>query len=320
MDLIKNSLFRSEFFDYNSFCESRLLKQVGETCYKCNKEKKCLTPLDPDFYYLPCWNCSSTNEIDRKALTDCIIKNINVYYNKFVNDRYLQLFILDDIYYKNTLPHSYSEFKNVLNSLEIPDKNSFWFLDWKLGYPKTINLQNLDGFKIVNISHLYKIENLENKEISVNDIKIEKPLLIPYDAKHYFKNSIFNLIKTNRTKKIKISSENCYKFFNTGNGSIRSIFNLIEGEEKVYFNNLSVQDFTILKLSVLRNKTYLKIIQEVVNALITDDRVAVFRDTIFLKNDIRLRPLDEEGLIVNLIWNSKENAILNDNCINISIF
>lgn len=319
MELIKRSQI-CEFFDYNSYCETKLLRPYSETCYKCNKEKNPLTPLEPDFYYLPCWGCSSSNEIDKKALTDCILKNINVFYSRFISDRFLQLFILDDIYYKNTLPHDFKEFKSVLGQLEIPDKNSFWFLDWKLGYPKIITKENLDGFKIVNISHLYKVEETENKELLINNVKIQKPITVPFDQKHYYKNSIFNVIDTNRTKKLKVAIDKCYKFYNTGNNTTRSIFNLTEEGEKIYFNNLTVQDYTIFKLAVLRNKAYLKIIQEVVNSLISDSRVSDFRDTVFLKNSIKLRPIEEGGVIINLVWNPVENILLNSNCINISIF
>lgn len=304
------------FIDYYSYCEIMLMEHK-EFCYKCGKPREFLTYIDPSFYYLPCWDCSSENELDRKAITEGIIKNINSFYNRFIGDRYLQLFITDDIYPKTTFPHNFTEFKETLGYLEIPNKNNFWFIDWKPGYPKIICRENLDGLKIVDISDKYVVKDDDSKNVKVNQYTIEKPLIIPYDQKHFYKNSIFNITEDRRCKKIKLNQNDCYKLFNTGDNQVKSVFNIKASSEDVYINNLTYQDYTILKLAILRNKTYLKTITDIINAIISDQRVSILRDSIFLKNEVVLRPND--GLILNLIWNSNENKILDNNCINISI-
>ena len=153
---LENEIKMTRFMEYPVFCESKLLipKNEENFCYKCQKFLEPLTYCEPDFYYQPCWDCSNKRKSDRELITEGILRNIKDYYTKITGDRYYQLFIVDDIYYNTTFPHTYSVFKKVVNSLNPPSRNDIWFLDWKLGFPKIISPENIDGIKIVNLTIL----------------------------------------------------------------------------------------------------------------------------------------------------------------------
>ena len=144
---------QSKFIDYQEFCEIKMMMVPDEEgfCYRCNSPLDPLTYLEPSFYYCPCWDCSSKKKTEQDALTEGIIRNIKEFYSKLIGDRYYQLFLVDDIYFKTTLPHDYDVFKKVVNSLSPPSRNDIWFLDWIPGYPKIISMENLSGIKIVDI-------------------------------------------------------------------------------------------------------------------------------------------------------------------------
>lgn len=306
------------FLDYQNYAEIKLLhKQDSDNfCYRCNKPLDPLTWLDPDFYYLPCWDCVGKRKSDRVLTTEAIIRNIKEFYNtRILGDRYFQLFIVDNIYFSNTLPHEYSVFKKIINSLSPPSRNDIWFLDWIVGYPKVISLENLQGLKIVNLSSIYKNIVLDKDLIQVGDYEIHFPEVVSFDLKHHSRYSILNKRGDRKSKRIKLG-DHCIKFFNTDNDNIKAIFKLTKNGNEVAIRSLSYQDYAVIKLAIMRNKTFLKLVFDILTEITRF--VKVYRDSVFLKNTITIDPKKEVS--VNFIWNSvffKEYD--NENFVNISL-
>lgn len=316
--ILQNEVLNPGFLDYKDYAEIKLLEPGNEDnyCGRCREPLTPLTYLEPDFYYQPCWNCvDSKRKSERQSIVDGILRNVKeFYYSRILGDRYLQLFIIDPIYFKNTLPHEYSVFKKVLGHLSPPSRNDIWFLDWVPGFPKVISLDNLDGLQLINLSELYEIDNQPDK-IVIGDYEIVFPELVSYDSKHHSRYSLFNKARTIKTKRLKIGDK-CVKFYNTEKDNIKSIFKLLKNGEEINIGSLRKQDFAIIKLAIMRNKTCLRLIFEVALEIIK--ACGKFRDTVFLRNTINIDPKKDK--LLNLLWTVKSyEDLVCDETINISI-
>lgn len=314
-------LSEEHFLSYQEYCEIELThqKDLDNFCFRCNKYRGPLSTLIKDFYYLPCRICSNsiTKKTEKQELIKTIIKNIKSFYDYILSDRYLQLFLIDSIYHLATYSHDYLEFKKVLSKLDLPSRNDIWFLDWVPGYPKIISIPNLTGIKIVNLSEKYRVV-LGKNNIEINNYKILFPEIVPYDKQHFSRYNILNLNSNRKTKRLKLdNSPNCVKFFNTQGYDTKSIFKVIDTktEEPVNLKEISYQDYTIIKLILLRNKNYMRFVFSIFLELL--GACKVFKDSVFLKNSINLN--SEKEPIINISWLPEKNETLSNNIINISI-
>lgn len=310
-------LLEEHFISYKDYCELELMRNKEDNlyCIRCNTCRNPLTFLMRNDYYLPCWECSSKRKTEKLEAINGVYRDIKEYYEKVLGDRYYQLYIIDDIYFKSTLPHDYSEFKNVLNNLKLPSRNDIWFIDWKLGYPKTINIQNINGLKIINLSDLYKVESTKSIQ-KINNFEILLPEIIPYDVKHFSRYNLVNKSSDRRTKRLKLSNlGKCVKFFNNQKNEFKSIFKIVDSttKEEINLDDLTYQDYVIIKLALLRNKNYVRLIYDIIFE--TLKYVKVFKDKVFLKNTITTNP--DKILNLNLSWIPEKEY--NNNDINISI-
>lgn len=314
MKLLEEGSF-DDFMDYLEYIESNLLGSRSEDnyCFRCGKELKPLTYLEPDFYRVPCWNCMSTNNSDRKYMVESIQSNIKDFYRIILGDRYYQLFIVDDIYLRTTFPHSYTVFKKVVNSLETPSRTDTWFLDWNPGYPKIINLENLPGIKIVNLTKYHTVRQ-ESTRIKVDDFEILMPEEIEPDSTHKARYSIF-AGRNGRSRRIEIDGK-CYKLYDTDNMYTKSLFRLKKFGEDYPVASLNHQEFVILKLAFMRNKTFLKFLFSIIGELLKN--TGVYRDSVFLKNAVIINPDNKNK--VNLVWTVQSPHYKDDNdFINLSL-
>lgn len=321
MNLIDNesefidNLESNNFFGYRDYAEISLLRESTEEsmCYRCNKPLKPLTWLDPSYYYLPCWDCIGKRKTEKTIATENILKNIKDFYStKILGDRYFQLFISESKYFSNTIPHDYSIFKKAISSINPPSRNDIWYLDRKPGYPKIISLDNLNGLKLVNLSNTYEI-SLDKEIIKVGDYEILLPEFVSFDSVHHSRNSIINKNGNRKTKRLKIG-ERCIKFYNTEKDNVKSIFKLLKNGYDITTRTLTYQDYAVIKLAIMRNKTYLRLVFDILNEILKS--VGIYRDSVFLKNTIIIDP--KRDLHFNLIWNPLAEKIL-DNYLNISI-
>lgn len=316
-------LLEDHYLSYQEYSEIELThqKNLDNFCFRCNKYRNSLTTLIKDYYYLPCKVCSSSmiKKTEKQEVIESIIKNIKSFYDYILNDRYLQLFLIDKIYHRATYSHDYSEFKRVLGKLDLPSRNDIWFLDWVPGYPKIISILNLTGIKVVNLTDKYKIVSDKNN-IVVNDYKILFPEVVPYDKQHFSRYNILNLNSNRKTKRLKLEgSSNCIKFFNSSETETKSIFKIVNSKtnDPVDIKTISYQDYTIIKLILLRNKNYMRFVFSILLELIKSCNS--FKDSVFLGNSIEIN--QEKEPIINLSWiptNIKRDTTTNK-LINISI-
>lgn len=310
-------LLEEHFITYKDYCELELMRKKEDNfyCIKCNKCRNPLTFLMRNNYFLPCWECVSKRKAEKIEAINGIQRDIKEYYDMVLGDRYFQLYIIDNIYFNSTLPHDYSEFKQVLSKLILPSRNDIWFIDWKLGYPKTINLQNLNGLKIINLSDYYKVESSKTTQ-KINNFEILLPDIIPYDVKHFSRYNLINKSSDRRTKRLKLSgSGKCIKFFNNQKSEFKSIFKIINSntKEEINLDELTYQDYVIIKLALLRNKNYVRLIYDIIFELIKN--INTFKDKVFLKNTIITNP--DKELKLNFTWLPEKNY--SNDYINISI-
>lgn len=291
----------NNFMDYYEMAEVQLLEpRTSEGfCYRCNSDLKPLTYLQPDFYYLPCWDCMSRNIPERKAISEGILYNIKDFYNIILGDRFFQLFVVDDIYLKTTFPHSYTVFKRVLNSLDTPSRADLWFLDWLPGYPRIINLENLPGLKIVNVTAKHSIFQTDKTRMKIDDFEIILPEIVDPDITHRARHSLF-AGKNGRSRRIEVG-EFCYKLYDTDEPGTKSIFRLKRGGEDCPISSLTHREFVIIKLAFMRNKTFTRFLFSMLFEILKN--TGVYRDTIFLKNTVTISP--ENNNKINLVWTTK---------------
>lgn len=308
------------FMRYLDFCEVKLLGEPDDDgfCYRCKTPLEPLTYLEPDFYYQPCWSCVSKRRIDRKVVSDGLLQGMRDFYNKVLGDRYLQLFLVDDIYFNTTFPHDYTTFKKVVGALEPPNRNDIWFLDWIPGFPRLISLENLPGIKIVNLSELYGNIDMGKDYLKVGPFEVILPEPSIFDPKHHSRYSILNTsADARKSKRFKIGDK-CLKFYNTEEENVKAIFKLRKNGEDITVRNLTYQDFVIIKLAIMRNKSYMRLIFDII--LEISKFINTIRDSVFLKNTVILDNKEKTNGCgcLSIIWTALSEH-KDPNTINISI-
>ena len=244
-----------------------------------------------DGYYLPDWS-NLKKKYEKLQAVDLIKNEIKDYYSNIVGDRFFQMFIVDNIYFSNTLPHNYEEFKEALKILqkkEPKDRNKIWFLDWLPGYPKIVSRKNIDGLSTIMIDSFYQVTS-DSKVIKINEYEIRLPDFIPFDKAHHSRYNILNTsIDCRKTKRLRLKSRedvlNCIRFFNNKDESVKSLFRIMKGNIEVDPGTISYQDLTVIKLILLRNKTYLRLVFDMIEELLNG--ISVLSDPIFLRNTIK---------------------------------
>ena len=310
----------------NHFLSVNDLFELGEikrnNCYKCNKSLVPLTYIDSSCdFYLPCWDCVSDKKYEKTQALNTTRSAILDFYNKIVGDRYFQMFIIDNNYYKTTRSHKFEEFKEVLKLLqkdEKKDRNKIWFIDYKEGYPNTICSENIEGLKIVTIDDRYKVIS-KGETLMINEkYELKFTEKVNYDQRHHSRYNILNDSSDPRkSKRLKLSTEpnKCIKFFNSPEDErIKSLFQIqnFRTGEYIPLSSINKADFVVIKLLLLRNKTYIKLIFEVIGELLKN--IGTLRDSVFLKNTVMINP--DNSPKINFMW-TPENYI--EDYINISI-
>ena len=313
-------LLEKHFLRYQDYCELELThsKDPDSYCFKCNRYRGPLTTLMKDYYYLPCTSClmGAGKKIEKQEMINSILRNTKSYLDYLLGDRYLQLFLVDDIYPRSTYSYDYKEFKKVLGKLELPSRNDIWFLDWVPGYPKIISISNLPGIKVVNLFKLYDIKSDKNS-ITINSYKIIFPEPALYEKQHFSRYNILNTKSDRKTKRIKLG-ESCYRLYKSCvSGDTSSIFRVIDINtgEPINIRKISYQDYTVLKLALMRNKSYLKFVFSIIQELMRSIRV--MSDSVFLRNTILIDP--EKELTLNISWIPNLEKKKDLSTINISI-
>lgn len=311
---LEGHLKENHFLSMKDYYEMMTFKDHKDAvCYKCGNIRPPLTYVNPGGYYLPCWDCVS-NKYERTQFITTIQSAIKDYFGKVIKDRYLQMFLVNDLYFQWTLSHSYEEFRDVLKNLQKYGRNKIWFLDWVPGFPKTICLDNLEGIEVKLIDKWYEVESGDGK-IRINSWIVNYPELIPFDQRHHHRYNILNLssdVRNTKRLRLKDDEDRCIKFFNNGE-IVKSVFSITDLNGNPLTEQLSEQDMTVTKLVLMRNKTFMKVVWSVIEELTKN--VGILSDSAFLKNTVTINP-GKSQLKVNLSWTPEGKR---DNFINISI-
>lgn len=312
---LEEHILEYHHLNFQEYVELELLHEKSPYCFRCNQHRYPLTTVMRDYYYLPCRSCfnNSMRKSEKVEIMDNIGKYIKSYFDYLLGDRYLQLYLVDDIYPKKTNTHDYSEFKKVLGLMNLPSRDEIWVLDWIVGFPKIISQDNIDGIKVVNLSKSYNIIS-EKDKIVINNYEILLPENISYNKKHFGERyNILNPNSSRKTKGIRLDAGNCIKFFNTAADN-KTIFKIVDKTTKnpIDINSINYQDYTIIKLVLMRNKNYMRLLFSVILKLIKGSNK--FNDGVFLRNT--LSSFESDKIInINLSWTLKKIP----NYINISI-
>lgn len=258
-----------------------------------------LTYLDPELfkYELPSWGKKNFEYEQAKSL---LRAEQHDFYSQLLGDRYLQMYICDDIYPEITMTHRYTDFVRVLRELKPLDRNKLWLVDFVPGFPKNVCLENVDGLKIVDINNHFKTTS-ELEEISVGGNTLRLPEYVPYDHRHHSQFNVLNR-KTDAKvrKRLRVEKERCIK---TINGRLFRY----EGEP------LSKADLTVLKLVFMRNKNFMRTIIGVLEELAKV--VGTLRDGLFMRNTVTFDK--KNPIAVSVGWTQDEE--ISDNYIKLSI-
>ena len=253
-------------------------------------------------YTLPDWP-NLVKKFDKEQGLVQVQNSLHDFYGKILGDRYFQLFVIDDIYIRTTMSHEYEEFKSVLRELKGgKDRNKIWFIDFLPGFPKIISEENLGGLKIVGIEDRYQVDSGKD-HLKVNDYEIKLPEFISSDQRHHGKYNILNKTGDSKSKRLKLG-RNCIKFY-PGN----AIFQVLKNGEVVEdLSTIKPLDYLVLKLVLMRNKTYVKLIMEILEELIRG--CGVLRDALFLKNTILVNPWKKD-IDLSVSWHNPVNNFIN---------
>ena len=301
------------FLSIQDYYEMDPLSADDLRCCKCGSQRFPLTYIEPEGFLLPHWDCLRPYE--KQQYIRSVRQEIVEYYGRVGSDRFLQMFLIGDIYFTSTPSHGYQEFKDVLKVLEKPERNKIWFLDWKPGYPRTLSLDNVEGIKVVPINQLYSVKS-EPTKITLNDITINFATLVPFDFRHHSRYNLFNRSPSARQVKrlrLKDEKDQCVRFDAPPDDSHGySIFTLERGGQRIKASDLGELDLLVTKLILLRNKTFMKLIQSIFTELIQNTRT--LSDSVFLKNTVIIGSEKESDL--HFSWLPRETK---KNFINISI-
>lgn len=325
---LENHLKGIHYISYQTASEITTLQNPGEEgiCYKCRSPKTPLTFLLPDFFHIPCWSCLSTRE--RKVMVKMIIEEIREFYDKILSDKFLQLFLVDPIYYNATIPHTFDTFKSILSKKELPGRNEIWAIDWLRGTPKIISRDNLEGVEIKDLGAKYAVTSTKERITTSNRYIVHAPTIIGYDQVHHGRYNILNINSDRKTKRLRIpGTDTCYRFWNNEEdtpGEWKSILRVTKGNadnpEENWLDRLTPENYLTLKLAILRNKTFMRSIFQIISIILAQG-VGIFRDKVFLGNTVDICSMDpRKKWVLNIAWRPGDIEVpVGNNIINISI-
>ena len=172
--------------------------------------------------------------------------------------------------------------------------------------------------KIVNITKLYREPELNKDVIRVGDYEILLPEFIKHNKKSFSRYSIFGEDKRGDRKRKRLKfGDTDIRLYDTGVKNVKSIFKILKNGEEINTSDLSYQDFVIIKLALMRDKDFMRILFDII--METLRTVGTFNDTVFLKNSITISTNPKKiNNTFNLLWSANSEYKL-DNIINISI-
>lgn len=292
LDILEH-LKEFHFITYQEYYEILKTSYSETLCWKCGKPRQQICPYI-NSYYLPCWDCVSDKKNDIQEAGNSIMNNIKDYQKEIIKNKYYQYLLASSDILKSALPKSFPEISDLLEKLRQRDKlkigkDTSFDISRILGAPMEISERNLINLNLMVSDNISITKNKIGFEITLGSKQFDilLPEVCEYDVRHHSRHSILNLGSKRNTKKLKMENGDCIKFWNTKFQNTKSILQLKDKlGNQIDPDIISQEDFFLLKLSILRNKSIMKRVFEVYNEICK--YIETLKDSVFLKNTIFL--------------------------------
>jgi hypothetical protein len=217
-----------------------------------------------------------------------------------------------------SLEHDLNCILKTLRTSEKLRSDTYLGFLWKPGYPREISERNKGAIQKIS----FDIPVSKDLLVTIQDrvYQILPPESCGYDVRHHSRYSILSdgtSKSTRYTKRIRVESEECYKFWNNrGFPEIKSIFRIVTPGTLDQITGIPAPDLCFLKQVILRNKTTSGILWRIYNEVLKYSRS--LNDKVLLRNRLPIYPWGKVDF--RFLWEPEK--ISNDpdlNEVNISV-
>jgi hypothetical protein len=258
---------------------------LWKSCPDCGTPRYLASPVISGFY-LPCPKCASKEDMIKHMTT-----KIEELQKLSRTDKYFEAVLSSPGLLGCSLEHDVHSILNILRDHQGKLRSDIYLgFIWKPGYPKEISERNKGSIQRISL----EVPVSKNLLVTIQDrsYQILPPETCGYDVRHHSRYSILSdgsSKSTRYTKRIRIESEICYKFWNNrGFPETKSIFRIVTPGTLDQVFRIPAPDLCILKQVILRNKTTSGILWRIYNEVLKYSRS--LNDKVLLKNTLPIYP------------------------------
>lgn len=257
---------------------------LWKSCPDCGTPRYLASPVISGFY-LPCPKCASKEDMIKHMTT-----KIEELQKLSRTDKYFEAVLSSPGLLGCSLEHDIHSILNTLRDQGKLRSDIYLGFIWKPGYPKEISERNKGSIQRISL----EVPVSKNLLVTIQDrsYQILPPETCGYDVRHHSRYSILSdgsSKSTRYTKRIRIESEICYKFWNNrGFPETKSIFRIVTPGTLDQVSRIPAPDLCILKQVILRNKTTSGILWRIYNEVLKYSRS--LNDKVLLKNTLPIYP------------------------------
>lgn len=310
---LEKHLREVHFLSYSDYYEIVKLSNQDK-CWKCGSPRYYLSPFLETF--IPCLKCLNPKKSKEiREIRAYIYNEINSYLDLIKKNKHYQyLLSLSPIERSKCLPKSFEKMSEILNELKKKycvryEKTNLIEVKNILGTPGEISERNFNNLSM--ISHQSSLEQKDNKFVfhltPHKNLYILPPEIVKFDYRHHSRYSILNRNSTRKSKRIRLDSGECLKFWMSTNQTVRSIFYILdENGNNLQLGDLEEKDQFRLKQELLVNPVTRTRIIDIYNEIIK--YTTVISDSVFLLNTTKLPVFLKKPLKFILSWSGEDQG------------